>query len=140
LERNTVNNNNRRVTLVQFIKFGVVGLSNTAVAYAVYYPLVYVNLHYLAASVISFIVCGLNAFFWNNKYVFKCNGDQKRDIWGAIFKMYASYALTGLVLQNILLFVLIDVLAISKYIAPILCLAMTIPLNFVLNKKWAFKA
>lgn len=131
--------NPRAAALVQFIKFGVVGLSNTAVSYIVYYALVCAGAHYLAASVASFAVGVLNSFFWNNKYVFKRRGDEKRGVGGALVKTYVSYALTGLVLQNVLLFVFVDALRISKYIAPVFCLAATVPLNFVLNKKWAFK-
>jgi putative flippase GtrA len=139
LNKDTVDNN-RYALALQFIKFGVVGFSNTAVSYIIYYALVYIGLHYLIASVVGFIVSVLNSFFWNNKYVFKHSGDRKRGIWGALIKTYVSYALTGLVLSNILLFILVDMLQISKYLAPLFCLAVTIPLNFVLNKKWAFKA
>ncbi len=125
---------------MQFIKFGIVGFSNTAVSYLIYSVLVYIGQHYLVASVAAFIVSVLNSFFWNNKYVFKHSDGQKRGIWGALLKTYISYAFTGLVLSNILLFVFIDLLHVSKYIAPFFGLAVTIPLNFVLNKKWAFKA
>jgi len=123
----------------QFIKFGIVGLSNTAISYIIYSVLVYMRLQYIIASVIAFIVSVLNSFFWNNKYVFKKEDDQKRNIIHTLIKTYISYAFTGLILQNILLFVFIDILHISKYLAPFLGLVITIPLNFILNKKWAFQ-
>ncbi len=144
----------------QFIKFGIVGLSNTALSYIIYAVLVYLGLHYIVASVISFMLSVLNSFYWNKRYVFVPDKDndnnkdgdndphqqkhqqerqQKYGFWGALLKTYASYALTGFVLQNILLFVFISALNLSEYIAPLLSLAVTVPLNFVLNKKWAFK-
>jgi len=59
----------------------------------------------------------------------------------SIIKTYMSYAFTGLILQNILLlFVFISILHISKYLAPLFGLLITIPLNFILNKQWAFRS
>jgi putative flippase GtrA len=126
-------------TIIQFIKFGIVGLSNTIIAYAIYFLLVYFGLHYIVASVIAFVISVLNSFFWNNKYVFKKQQDHKRNILHSLLKTYLSYAFTGLILQNILLVVFIDFMHISKYIAPLFGLTVTVPLNFVLNKLWAFK-
>jgi len=126
--------------IFQFIKFGIVGLSNTAISYIIYFLLVYVGLHYIIASVIAFVISVLNSFFWNNKYVFKKGDNQKRNIIHSLIKTYISYAFTGLVLQNLLLFVFISILHISKYLAPLFGLVITIPLNFILNKLWAFKS
>jgi len=124
----------------QFIKFGIVGLSNTALSYAIYAALVYLGMYYIIASVIAFVLSVLNSFFWNNKYVFKPgNGQQKRGLLAALIKTYISYSFTGLILSNILLYFFVEILHISEYIAPLLGLVITIPVNFMLNKKWAFK-
>ena len=131
--------NNLRALLIQFLKFGIVGLSNTAISYIIYFILVYIGLHYLIASIMAFIISVLNSFFWNNKYVFKRDDAQKRNIIHSLIKTYISYAFTGLILQNLLLFLFIDILHISKYLAPFFGLIVTIPLNFILNKKWAFQ-
>ena len=129
-----------RTVSVQFIKFCLVGLSNTVVSWLIYSVLVYVGLHYLIANVIAFLLGVLNSFFWNNKYVFKPSGDQqKRDTWNTLIKTYISYSFTGLILNNILLYFFVDILHISAYIAPLLGLVITVPLNFIMNKKWAFK-
>ena len=132
-------NNNLRALLIQFFKFGIVGLSNTIISYIIYSVLVYTGLHYLIASVLSFMISVLNSFFWNNKYVFKKSNDQRRIIIHSLIKTYISYAFSGLILQNFLLFCFIDILHISKYLAPFFGLVITIPLNFILNKKWVFQ-
>jgi putative flippase GtrA len=102
-----------------------------------YSALVFCGVYYLIASAAAFIVSVLNSFFWNNKYVFK-EHKEKRRIAPALFRTFAAYGSTGLILNNILLFVLVDTIKISEYIAPLLCLIVTIPLNFILNKFWAF--
>ena len=124
---------------LQFFKFSLVGFSNTVIAYAVYFSLVYLGSHYIFANIAAFFISVLNSFFWNNKYVFKNDAEKKRNILQSLVKTYISYAFTGLFLGNVLLFFFIDILQISKYIAPFFGLMITIPLNFILNKKWAFK-
>ncbi len=122
--------------LTQFIKFGMVGLSNTILSYVIYSFLVYIGLYYIISSVIAFFVSVLNSFYWNNKYVFKCHNNH----WFiALLKMTTSYAFTGLVLQNIFLFLFVEYLKVSKYIAPLIILIITVPLNFFINKYWSFK-
>jgi putative flippase GtrA len=88
----------------------------------------------------AFIISVLNSFFWNNKYVFKNEATSKRNILYSLLKTYLSYAFSGIIIGNALLFLLVDVLHISKYLAPFFGLVITIPLNFILNKKWAFKS
>ena len=124
--------------LMQFVKFGLVGVSNTLISYIVYVIFLLFGAHYLVGSIVGFIVSVLNSFYWNNKYVFKEQEGEHRALLPALFKVFLSYAATGLVLNNILLIVLVDVLHVSEYIAPIINLLITIPLNFVLNKVWAF--
>ena len=126
--------------LFQFIKFGIVGLSNTIISYVVYIVLVYAGLHYLIASIVAFIISVLNAFYWNNKYVFKKNVDHTRNVFHAFIKTYISYAFTGLIVHNLLLFIFIEFFFISKFIVPLLGLVITVPLNFILNRYWAFKS
>jgi putative flippase GtrA len=126
-------------TIIQFIKFGIVGFSNTVIAYIIYASLVYLGLHYVFANIMAFIISVLNSFFWNNKYVFKNETTNKHSIFYSLLKTYISYAFSGIVIGNVLLFFLIDVLHISKYLAPFFGLFISVPLNFILNKKWAFK-
>lgn len=126
-------------TIIQFIKFGIVGLSNTIISYFIYTVLVYFGLYFLIASIIAFIVSVFNSFFWNNKYVFKRSKDTKGII-KTIIRTFVSYGLTGLILHNILLFLFIEFVHISKYVAPVFCLVITVPLNFILNKIWVFNS
>lgn len=125
---------------MQFIKFGIVGVSNTMVAYVIYLICVLLGTHYLVGSIVGFVVSVLNSFYWNNKYVFKNNeASASRSIWKTLLKTFMAYGFTGLILANVLLVVWVDVLNISKIIAPLINLIITIPLNFVINKLWAFK-
>lgn len=55
-----------------------------------------------------------------------------------LIKVYISYGSTFL-LSTGLLYLMVDIAGISEYIAPLINLCATVPLNFVLNKFWVFK-
>ncbi|MCM1253110.1 MAG: GtrA family protein [Clostridium sp.] len=124
----------------QFVKFGIVGLSNTVISYVVYAVLVWASVHYVAANVIGFLVSVFNAYYWNNKYVFKEREDETRVWWKTLAKTFFAYAGTGLVLANILLVLLVQVWSVHEMLAPILILFITTPVNFLANKLWAYKS
>src|SRR5574344_865467 len=71
-------------TLAQFIGFGIVGVTNTAISFAVYsllvkfVPFFAEGKNYILASVIAFVVSVTNSFIWNNKYVFKKGEGESR--------------------------------------------------------------
>lgn len=125
--------------LIQFIKFGVVGLSNTLIGYVVYSLCIWIGLHYLLANLLGFLVSVLNAFYWSNRFVFKKGQDEQRGLWSSLAKTIIAYASTGIFLNSILLWLLIDEMGLSEYLAPLLILLFTVPTNFLLNKYWSFK-
>ncbi len=126
-------------SILQFIKFGCVGASNTVLHYIVYLLLALMGLQYMIANFVAFTISVINSFYWNNRYVFKDDGRVKRSWIFTFIKTYVSYGVTGIVLNSIMLHIEIDIWGISKLIAPIMNLLITIPLNFVINKFWAYK-
>ena len=131
---------------MQFVKFGIVGLSNTVISYVLYVAglLVFRKLDilpdngYLVAQAVAFVLSVLWSFYWNNKLVFALQEGDDRSILKALVKTFISYSFTGLFLSSILLVVWVKVLHISEFIAPIINLLVTVPLNCVINKFWAF--
>lgn len=132
--------------ILQFFKFGIVGLSSTVISYLIYVIALLVfqsmevseKIDYLAAQVVAFILSVLWSFYWNNKYVFGDAGGNRNTV-QALMKTYASYAFTGLFLNSILAVLWVQVLGIDKMLAPIINLLVSVPVNFVMNKFWAFK-
>lgn len=123
--------------LLQFIKFGLVGVSNTAISLGIYYLFIYFDKKlYLLGSIVGFFVSVLNSFYWNNKYVFKTHGQS--EWFKRLLKTYVSYGGTA-ILSTLLLYLEVDVFGVNASIAPIINLLITVPLNFVVNKFWAFK-
>ena len=134
----------KRQTFKEFLQFGLVGVSNTIISYLLYVVTLLlvsksgVKFDYIIANIVSWLLSVLWSFYWNNKFVFKKAEGEKRNIWAALFKTYVSYGFTGLILNNILSVLWVSVLHISKMLAPIINLVISIPINFFMNKLWAF--
>ena len=134
----TDNKGKTKNDLLQFIKFGLVGVSNTLVAWICYYLFLWIDEDlYIVGSVVGGIVSIANAFYWNDKFVFKSNNNDWRSKLKRLGKTYISYGGTSL-FGLFLLWVEVRFLGVSKLLAPPLNLIITIPLNFMLNRNWTF--
>ncbi len=123
----------------QFFKFGLVGLSNTAVSFGTYYLILWINPDlYMLGSILGTILSIANAFFWNDRFVFSGNSNDFKSKMKRLGKAYVSYGGTS-ILSNVLLWVQVGLLGVSKRWAPLVNLCITIPLNFLINKFWTFK-
>ena len=121
--------------ILQFIKFCMVGVSNLAISLIVYYIFITINTKlYIIGNAVGFIVSVLNSYFWNSRFVFKKTDEAAK----TMIKTFAAYS-TNLILGTALLYVFVDIMHISEYIAPLLNLVITVPLNFLLNKLWVMK-
>ena len=147
---------------MQFIKFGLVGVLNTLISEGVYVLIVFFGGHYLIASITGFVLSVLNAYYWNNKYVFKRSEDEERVWWRTLLKTYAAYS-GGQLLNMGLLILWVDIVKIFRWLgwlaewfaglgisqldaetlgeimAAGINLVVTVPINYLLNKYWAFR-
>lgn len=131
---------------LQFVRFLVVGVSNTIVSYVLLTGSRllleaggFVKYAYIIANAIAFVLGVAWSFFWNNRYVFKAEEGEERSIFKALIKTYITYSFTGLFLSSILLVLWIEVCGMSKFIAPLLNSIIGLPINFLINKFWSFK-
>lgn len=131
--------------IIQFLEFLLVGVTTTIVGYVSYVIVIFALRSYetlwdyYAGNVVSFF-CGVSwSFYWNNRIVFRIGRGEKRSVFLSLIKTYASYAFTGIILSNLLMYVWINVLMLSKMIAPLLSAVICIPINYLINKLWAFR-
>ena len=130
---------------IQFIRFCIVGLSNTLLSYGLNVLILMLlasfdwKWDYVAGNIIAFVLSVLWSFYWNNRFVFRSEEREKRNIWKALIRTYLAYGFTGILLNNLLSWIWISVMGISKYIAPLMNLVISVPLNFLINKFWAFR-
>src|ERR1700730_14514548 len=77
----------RASVVIQFVKFGIVGVSNTLLTFAVYTLLLKVfDVWYLAASAIGFALGATNGFLLNRRWTFREHvGDALTPVrWGIV--------------------------------------------------------
>lgn len=136
-----------QAAFLQFVRFGLVGLSNTAVSYVLYLLSlllfrklgIWEGTDYLIAQLIAFLLSVLWSYFWNSRKVFVQKEEEKRSVWRTLLKTYISYSFTGLFLNSILLLLWVQILHVSEFLAPVINLLISVPLNFLISKFWAFK-
>ena len=138
-------------SLMQFVKFGLVGVSNTLLSFGLFWLSSHLfdqahafhdNQTYIAwaSNAIAFILSVLWSFYWNNKMVFTLEEGQKRHMGKALLKTYIAYSVSGIFLNSFLLWFWVDLIGISKLLAQFIDLFIDVPVNFIINKFWAFKA
>lgn len=127
----------------QFLKFGIVGGINTVLSLLISNGCYYIlHLHEQISNFFAFVITVFISFILNSRFVFKEEGDstgEKQPWYKALLKVYASYALTELVIMGFLLFVEERLFGVPHYIATIVNMCVTVPLNFLLNKFWAYR-
>ncbi len=131
---------------IQFIKFAMVGFSNVIVSYGVYLIFFFLfqaagillDTDYLAAQLIGYVLSIFWSFYWNRKYVF-AEGQNAVPWYQALVKSFIAYSFTGVFLNSVLSFLWVEIAGISKVIAPAINLVINVPVNFIMNKFWAFR-
>ena len=97
------------------------------------------NVRIVITTVIAFVISVTNSYFWNNRYVFSSGKKSFAQHIKTYFKTFACYGITGLVISPIIK-ILLDRISVPYFIASLGALVITIPLNFIMNKFWAFRA
>jgi putative flippase GtrA len=120
---------------VQFVKFGIVGVSNTLLTFAVYTLLLKVfGVWYLAASAIGFIVGATNGFLLNRRWTFAGHvGDSLTPVRWAVVQG------CGLALNEGMLFVFVHEAKLDKLLAQALATVMVTVSTFFANRAWTFR-
>ena len=123
----------------------IIRVSNSLVSYGFNITALFLlrNFHlsfdYVIANLTGFSLSVLWSFFWNNRYVFALKQGEKRSKKKTLLKTYIVYGVSGIFLNNVLSTVWIHGLGLSRYMAPLLNLPITVPVNFIMNKLWAYK-
>ncbi|MCM1219993.1 MAG: GtrA family protein [Lachnospiraceae bacterium] len=125
-------------TVEQFIKFACVGCFNTIILLAVYYIVIFIfgESAYLLGQTFGYVTGIVNSYFWNSKIVFHADIAAKPR--KAFVRMCMCYGITYVV-QIGILFAGVEMLHISERIVPIIAIMVTTPVNYLLNRSFAFE-
>ena len=122
--------------MIQFIKFCLIGVLNTGIDFIIYGFLTRVlGFYFLLANIISVVVAMTFSFFANKTITFK-NKET------GILKQYSKFVFIntfGLILNNIILFIGVRVLNLNDLLAKFGAIVLTLVVNFIGMKYWAFR-
>jgi len=121
--------------VIQFVKFGTVGVSNTLLTFLVYTLLLKVfGVWYLAASAIGFLVGATNGFLLNRRWTFKEHvGDALTPVrWGVV-------QTGGLLLNLALVAGCVSGLGMDELVGQAVAIAVVVVVTFVANRAWTFR-
>jgi len=121
--------------LVQFVQFGIVGISNTLLTFAVYTLLLKVfGVWYLAAAAIGFGVGAVNGFLLNRRWTFRGHvGDALTPLRWTIVQG------CGLALNEGLLYLLVHDAHLDQLVAQALTMGVVTVSTFTANRAWTFR-
>ena len=123
----------RRLSDVSLVRFGVVGVSNTAIGFGAFWTAHRV-LRAAVAQGIAYTLGTLWSYYWNRRWTFQSQGKVASEA-GRFFSLQIGFML----LSSALLGLLVD----REHLPPWPCwLAVSVlitVLNFVASRYWAFK-
>lgn len=125
----------------QFLKFGIVGVSNTIIDFSLLNLLHFAfKVPVLLANTISFNCAIMNSFVWNKYWTFQ---NKEKNI-GSQFIQFVIISLIGLGINNGIMYLSVNFLGSSAplqlNLSKIFASIFSMTWNFLAYKKWAFRA
>ncbi len=120
---------------VQLVKFGMVGATGYAVNLAVYeFARSVLDIHYMAAAVLAFLVAVTNNFLLNRHWTFDAADGHA----GFQAARFLTVSVIALGFNLVVLKVLVSTFGVAEFPAQAIAVICATPLNFVGNKLWSF--
>ena len=130
--------------LLQYAKFGIVGISATAIHAGVFTILIEsLTLRPLTANILAFsiavFVSYLGNFVWTFKHEMETDGNhmQSRHL---IFARFFVVAIIGLCLNSLAVYLIVEITMLPYFYAIIPMVGIVPIVIFVLNKFWTFRS
>jgi len=121
--------------LIQFVKYGVVGISNTLLTAAIIWIMMKVcHSSDYVSNIIGYIVGLINSFIWNRRWTFENNSQLSK----TAFKFIITFAISYL-LQLGNLYLLLNYTTFDAYFCQLTSIVVYTSVNFILNKYYTFK-
>lgn len=131
--------NIKKIINTQTILYVIFGILTTIVNLISYYFFSNImSINYLISNMISWIISVLFAYITNKFYVFNSK-DTSKDIIVKEFIKFVNCRLTSGIIEMILLFLLVDMLAVNDIISKLVIGVIVVILNFIFSKLFVFK-
>lgn len=117
-----------------FLKFIIVGVSNTIVNYFVFFILFDLfNIYYIVSNISGYMVALTNSYIWNLRWTFK-----KNHSFDILYKFFVVNVVS-LTLNLLILRLLVENNIFPVLVAQIFAVLGALLINFTGNRLWTFK-
>lgn len=124
----------------QFVKFALVGVTNTAWDFLTYTALTRgwlgFSLHYLQANFFAFFISVINSYYWNKRWTFRHEGTRHH----VLFMKFILVNLVTLGFYELFLFLLVDRARLYDLLGKCIVLVVVLAWNFGANRLWTFRS
>jgi putative flippase GtrA len=125
----------KAITNDQRVRFLIVGGINTAVGYGTFAAVIFLGGHYIVANVIATAVGMTVSYFLNKYFTFR----QYKKSFTEIIRFISVY-FVSFMLGNVVLYVMVDIISISPYLAGALNLIFTTLISWFGHKYFSFRS
>lgn len=119
--------------LAQWLRFALVGGSNTLLSWCAFAGLERLGLHYLLASALAFAAGAVNSYVLNRRWTFASRGQ-----WVPELARFAIVQAVGLGIDVVALFALVHGTGTPHLLAQALVFPLASVTTFALSRRWAF--
>jgi putative flippase GtrA len=121
----------------QLLRFGAVGASGYVVNLVAFTICVHpLSVNYRVASVVAFLVAVVNNFWWNRHWTF----DAKQEHPVGQAARFFAVSLVAFGFSYVVLVSLVDGAGFDKVVAQAIAVLVAMPLSFIGQKLWSFRA
>lgn len=118
---------------VSFLKFCVVGVSNTILSLIIYWILNMIGINYLVSSTIAYLMGIFNGYMLSSRFVYN-----KKQSFNTGVKFFTVYGIS-LLLNLLIMYLLVEVILFDKMIAQAVAVIVNTFFNYIINSVWTFK-
>ena len=119
---------------LQFVKFSLVGATNTLISLMAYTLLVKLGIYYIVANVLAYGVGMVNSYILNKLWVFNSNSST-----GSTAAKFILINISALSLSTFLLYLCVSLIGVNKILSQIIVTFMVLTINYTANKLWTFR-
>jgi len=118
-----------------FVKYGIVGASNTVLTFVIYTALVKgLGVDYLAALLIGYVVGSLNSYILNRRWTFRAGNVAH----STACTRFAVVQVCAIAANEGLLYVLVHHAHVEKIAAQAILTIPVLAVTFFINRAWSF--
>lgn len=121
---------------INYLIFGFLAFVLNYILYFIFADTI--AMHYMAATVLSWVLTVVFAYWTNRTFVFKSQNKEMASVAREFVSFIGARVATEL-LEIVLMYVMVTMLTINDKISKLVCQVLVILANYVLSKIWIFK-